>query len=187
MSNARFPALRLVRGPALVLSLAALLSACTPGRIDYRFTESAYDGYQDHWAPYTNSLTADVTGNPFAIPQDDFNKIVNAAIQPSGYPPNDKSAYRLRMIFNGPATNGNYICGDHGDHGGQLGKSKGGTITLAAGYCRGNDPMTFLQGSVSDISGPNDPRLKDFLRMVTVQLFPLPENTFGGPCAMMGC
>jgi hypothetical protein len=187
MSNARFPALRLVLGPALVLSLAALLAACTPGRIDYRYVESAYDGYQDHWAPYTSSLTADVTGNPFAIPQDDFNKIVNAAIQPDGYPPSDKSAYRLRMIFNGPATNGNYICGDHGDHGSQLGKSKGSTVTLAAGYCRGNDPMTFVQGSVSDISGPNDPRLKEYLRMVTVQLFPLPENTFGGPCGMMSC
>jgi hypothetical protein len=102
-------------------------------------------------------------------------------IQPDGYPPIDTSAYRVRMIFNGPSTNGNYICQDRGDHGSQVGKNNGGTITIAASYCRGTDSMTFLQGSVSNISGPDDPRLKEFLRMVTVQLFPQPENTFGGP------
>lgn len=160
---------------AVLLSLVAILSACTPGIINYRHVESAYDASQDHWIPYTRSLRADITGNPFPIPQDDFNRIVNEAIQPAGYPATAVSPYRIRMIFNGPATNGDYICSDSGDHGSAIGRSSGGSITVAAGYCRGSSNMTFLQGSVSDISGPDDPRLKKFLRMVTTQLFPLPE------------
>ena len=183
MSDARFSALR----PAFVLSLLAMLGACTAGRIDYRFIESAYDGGQDHWAPYSHSLRADVSGNPFPIAQDDFNKSVNEAIQPTGYAPDPKSAYRLRMIFNGPATNSNYICGDHGDHGSKIGVSAGQTITLSAGYCRGDDPMTFVQGSIGNVTGPDDPRFKDYLRLVTIELFPLPQSDVDGPCAMMSC
>jgi hypothetical protein len=172
---------------ALAISLATILAACTPGRIDYRQVESAYDGTQDHWAPYNRSLTADVSGNPFAIPQDDFNQIVNAAIQPAGYPPSPNSPYRLRMIFNGPASNSNYICQDKGDHGAKPGQSLGTHITLSAAYCRGNDGMTFVQASVDDISGPNDPRLREFLRMIATQLFPLPESDPNSLCMLANC
>ncbi|HVJ41394.1 MAG TPA: hypothetical protein VM639_07850 [Dongiaceae bacterium] len=161
-------------------SLAGLLAACTPGRIDYVHIESPYDAMQDHWAPYNSSLRADVTGNPFPIPQDDFNKIVNAAIQPNGFQPSAASAYRIRMIFNGQPTNGNYICGETGQTGSAPGHSNGDKITISAAYCRGSDTMTFLQGSVADVTGPNDPRLQQFLRMVTTQLFPLPTGVNDG-------
>jgi hypothetical protein len=172
---------------ALAVSLATFLTACTPGRIDYRQVESAYDGTQDHWAPYNRSLTADVSGNPFAIPQDDFNQIVNAAIQPAGYPPSTNSPYRLRMIFNGQASNADYICQNKGDHGANPGHSAGSTIKLAAAYCRGSDGMTFVSASVSDISGPDDPRLKAFLRMIATQLFPLPASDPNDFCMFGNC
>jgi hypothetical protein len=172
---------------AIVCALAGALSACTPGRIDYRFVESAYDAQQDHWAPYSRALTADVSGNPFAVPQDEFNTVVNEAIQAQGIAPSATSPYRLRMIFNGPRTNSNYICQNKGDHGSKLGQSLGGTITVAAAYCRGTDGMTFLEGSVSDVTGPSDPRLKEFLRMVTTQLFPLPESDQGQNCMIAAC
>ena len=177
---------RTTRQVAALLATASLIVACTPGRIDYTHVESAYDASQDHWAPYSRSLKAEVTGNPFAIPQDDFNKVVNAAIQPAGFQPSESSPYRVRMIFNGQPTNGNYICEDHGTKGSTVGHSTGDRITIAAGYCRGTDNMTFLQGSVSDISGPDDPRLKEFLRMVTTQLFPLPQPDQGA-CVIMPC
>lgn len=172
---------------AMMFALAAALGACTPGRIDYRSIDSAYDAQQDHWAPYSRSLTADVSGNPFAIPQDDFNKVVNEAIQPAGFAPSPTSPYRLRMIFNGPRTNSNYICQDKGEHGSKLGQSLGSTIALAAAYCRGTDGMTFIEGSVNDVTGPNDPRLKEFLRMATTQLFPLPEPDQGQNCMFSTC
>ena len=176
-----------IRPSGAFLSLALLLGACTPGRIDYQHTESPYDAFQDHWAPYTRPLNADVTGNPFPIPQDDFNRIVNAAIQQKGIAPSP-NGYRVRMIFNGAPTNGNYICEETGQTGSAPGRSLGGKITLSAAYCRGSDTMTFLQGSVDDISGPNDPRLQQFLRFATVQLFPLPEADPGNPnCTLPNC
>ncbi|HVJ32736.1 MAG TPA: hypothetical protein VND94_06435 [Terriglobia bacterium] len=168
-------------------SFAGLLAACTPGRIDYLHVESPYDALQDHWAPYNSSLKADITGNPFPIPQDDFNKIVNTAIQPAGFSPSEASAYRIRMIFNGQPTNGNYICGETGEKGSAPGHSAGSKITISAAYCRGFDTMTFLQGSVDDISGPDDPRLRQFLRMVATQLFPLPQNDSDNGCMFSPC
>ncbi len=183
MRHASLPILR----TAFVLTAAASLGACTPGRIDYRYIESAYDGMQDHWAPYNRSLTADVSGNPFAIAQDDFNKIVNEAIQPAGFAPSATSPYRLRMIFNGPPTNSNYICQDKGEHGTKTGQTLGRTIAISAAYCRGTDGMTFLQGSVNDVTGPDDPRLKQFLRMVATDLFPLPESDPGPSCIFSTC
>jgi hypothetical protein len=170
-----------LRGSAIGLSLAFLLSACTPGRIDYVHIESPYDASQDHWVPYSRSMHADITGNPFHVPQDDFNRAVNAAIQAPDIMPSP-NGYRIRMIFNGAPTNGNYICGETGQTGQALGRSLGSKITLSAAYCRGTDTMTFLQGSVDDISGPDDPRLHQFLRMVVTQLFPWPTGNDNGNC-----
>lgn len=176
-----------VRAAGAFLSLALMLGACTPGRIDYQHTESPYDAFQDHWAPFTRPLFADVTGNPFPIPQDDFNKIVNAAIQAKGIEPSPTGT-RIRMIFNGAPTNGNYICGGTGETGGAPGHSLGSKITISAAYCRGGDTMTFLQGSIDDVSGPDDPRLKEFLRFVTTRLFPLPEADPGNQnCNLPNC
>jgi len=176
-----------MRPSGTFLSLALLLGACTPGRIDYQHTESAYDAFQDHWAPYTAPMHADITGNPFPIPQDDFNRVVNAAIQAKGIEPSPNGR-RIRMVFNGAPTNGDYLCASGGQIGDAPGHSLGGTITLAAAYCRGSDPMTFLQGSVGDISGPDDPRLQQFLRFVTTQLFPLPEADPGDQnCTLPNC
>ena len=164
-----------IRLSGVGLSLALLLSACTPGRIDYVQIESPYDASQDHWVPYNRPMHADITGNPFPIPQDDFNRVVNAAIQANGIAPSP-GGYRIRMIFNGAPTNGNYICGETGQTGGAPGHSQGSKITLSAAYCRGTDTMTFLQGSVADISGPDDPHLRQFLRMVVIHLFPWPTG-----------
>ncbi|HVI89546.1 MAG TPA: hypothetical protein VM659_14665 [Dongiaceae bacterium] len=163
------------------IPLILLLSACTPGRINYVHIESPYDASQDHWVPYSRSLHADITGNPFPVPQDDFNRAVNTAIQAKGIDPSP-SGYRIRMIFNGAPTNGNYICGETGQTGGAAGHSQGRGITLSAAYCRGSDTMTFLQGSVDNITGPDDPRFHQFLRMVATQLFPLPTGNNNDNC-----
>lgn len=176
-----------LRTSSVMLSLAFMLGACAPGRIDYQHTESPYDAFQDHWTPYTRPMHADITGNPFPIPQDDFNKVVNLAIQGKGIEPSPNGA-RIRMIFNGAPTNGNYICEETGQTGAAPGRSLGGKITLSAAYCRDTDTMTFIQGSVDDISGPDDPRLKEFLRFVTTQLFPLPEGNPGDQnCTLPNC
>jgi len=155
--------------------LPLLLDACTPGRIDYVQVESPYDASQDRFVPFSRPLHADITGNPFPVSQDDFNKAVNAAIQANDIAP-DPNGYRIRMIFNGAPTNGNYICQETGQTGDAPGRSEGNKIRISAAYCRGSDTMTFLQGSVDDITGPDAPRFHPFLRMVATQLFPQPTS-----------
>jgi len=171
----RFDCSPFLRISAASLALALLLTGCTPGRINYVHIESPYDASQDHWVPYSRPMHADITGNPFPVPQDDFNRAVNAAIQAKGIDPSP-SGYRIRMIFNGAPTNGNYICGETGQTGAAPGHRQGDEITLSAAYCRGSDTMTFLQGSVAGITGPDDPRFQQFLRMVATQLFPWPTG-----------
>jgi len=162
-----------LRWIAFVLPL--LLNACTPGRIDYVQVESPYDASQDRFVPFSRPLHADITGNPFPVSQDDFNKAVNAAIQAKGIAP-DPNGYRIRMIFDGAPTNGNYICDETGQTGSAPGRGEGNKISISAAYCRGSDTMTFLQGSVDGITGPDDPRFRPFLRMVATQLFPQPTS-----------
>lgn len=162
-----------ILGAGLILPI--LLAACTPGRVNYVQVESPYDASQDRFVPYSRPLHADITGNPFPIPQDDFNEAVNAAIQAKGIAPSP-SGYRIRMIFNGAPTNGNYICGETGQTGGAPGHSQGDEITISAAYCRGSDTMTFLQGSIDKITGVDDPHFQQFLRMIVIKLFPFPTE-----------
>ena len=62
-------------------------------------------------------------------------------------------------------------------------------MTLVAALCPGNgQALTFLTGSVSDISGPDDPRFHKFVRSSVVKLFPrrprMIATTF---CFIPGC
>src|SRR6185369_11289557 len=101
----------------------ALLAACTPGRINYVHVDSAYTPQQYNSVPYTKSLRADVSGNPFNMPQEDFSRLVNEAIQPPGVVPDAASPYVIHFAFGTEATSVNYACTAPGRNG-----SSGGSI-----------------------------------------------------------
>ncbi|MEZ5831474.1 MAG: hypothetical protein R3D05_09850 [Dongiaceae bacterium] len=150
--------------------IGSLAAGCTPGRIDRVRVESGYDPVQYRFVPYTRAMKADVSGNPFGMEQEAFNSLVTDVIQPEGVVPSDGSPYRVHLAFNGSTSvNRDLACNASG------GGKTGGDMTLVAALCPGGGPaLTFLTGSVSDISGPDDPRFRKFVRSSVVKLFPGP-------------
>ena len=80
-----FPAYRFPKFRRIFAALSALafLVGCAPGVVNYVHVDSSYDPTTMAHIPYTGPLYADVAGNPFGIPQDDLQRLVNNAIQPS--------------------------------------------------------------------------------------------------------
>jgi hypothetical protein len=64
-------------------------------------------------------------------------------------------------------------------------------MTLVAALCPGTSyALTYLAGSVSDISGPDDPRFRQFVRYSVVKLFPRPgedDRNDRDLCFLPGC
>lgn len=169
--------------PFLAFILAAGLAGCSYGTIDYRQINPGYDPGQGRWIPYQKGMHADVTGNPFAMPQKDFNQLVAEAIQPSGYVPVNKGP-RVRLAFNETGGTGDYICQNSGDNDStKMGRGGDSKIRVSAAYCQGKDAVTYATGSISDVSGPDDPQFKAFLRNLTVYLFPTPESNGDVNCS----
>jgi hypothetical protein len=111
---------------------------------------------------------------------------VGDAIQPFPGMATTGAGYRVHLAFNGATTTSeNYACQAAGGTG-----SSGGTINLVAAFCSGsNEALTYLVGSVSGITGPDDPNFAKFVRWATVELFPPrgvddPHDSF---CWVPGC
>ena len=155
-----------------ILLIGSLAAGCTPGRIDRVRVESGYDPQQYQFVPYTHAMYADVSGNPFGMDQQAFNGLVSEIIQPSGVQPSDASPYRVHLAFNGSTSvNRDLACRASG------GGATGSDMTLVAALCPGSGhALTFLTGSVSDVSGPDDPRFRQFVRSSVVKLFPGPNS-----------
>ena len=153
-----------------IFLIGSLAAGCTPGRVDRVRVESGYDPVQYQFVPFTRAMKADVSGNPFGMEQQAFNTLVSDTIQPPGIVPSDGSPYRVHLAFNGSTSvNRDLACRASG------GGAISGDMTLVAALCPGNGPaLTFLTGSVSDISGPDDPRFHQFVRSSVVKLFPGP-------------
>ena len=167
-----------------IFLIGALAAGCTPGRIDRVRVESGYDPVQYRFVPYNRAMKADVSGNPFGMDQQAFDTLVSETIQPPGVQPSDGSPYRVHLAFNGSTSvNRDLACRASG------GGVRSGDMTLVAALCPGNgQALTFLTGSVSDISGPDDPRFHKFVRSSVVKLFPREtEDDRNEFCFIPGC
>lgn len=167
-----------------LVAIAALmvLSACSAGRVNYVFVDSTYSPVEYAHLPYTGPLFAEVSGNPFAIQQAELTRIVNQAIQPSGANPGNGQGPRVHIAFGVTASDRTSAC-QAGGFPGQI----EGRISMVAALCRGGGAaLTYLVGSIGDVTGPNDPRFQTFLRQSIVQLFPTrtdesPDNSCSFP------
>ena len=167
-----------------IFLVGALAAGCTPGRIDRIRVEPGYDPQQYRFVPYTRAMKADVSGNPFGMDQQAFNDLVSETIQPPGVVPSDASPYRVHLAFNGSTSvNRDLACRASG------GGVRSGDMTLVAALCPGTGAaLTFLTGSVSDVSGPDDPRFRKFVRSSVVKLFPpQTEDDRNELCFIPGC
>ena len=180
-SHGRFVALRNLVASGLLLGL----SACSPGTVNYVHVDTSYDPTTYAHIPYTGPLFAEVAGNPFGIPQPDLQRIVNAAIQPPNARSDSGQGVRVHIAFGETASNRSMACFAGGTN-----APNTGTITMVAALCRGGDAaITYLVGSVDQVTGPNDPRFLQFLRRSTVLLFPTqdPNRDTNTMCFLPGC
>jgi hypothetical protein len=167
-------------------TLFALLfmSSCSAGTINYVHIDSSYDPTVYAHIPYTGPLFAEVSGNPFGIPQADLQRLVNDVIQPPGAKAETGQGIRVHIAFGTKVADRHSACSMAGNN------TMSNTISLVAALCRGSDgATTYLVGSVDDIKGPSDPRFESFLRQVTVQLFPRidPNRDSNAPCFFPNC
>jgi hypothetical protein len=179
LSAYRFPKYRRIFA---ALSALAFLVGCAPGVVNYVHVDSSYDPTTMARIPYTGPLYADVSGNPFGIPQDDLQRLVNNAIQPSSAKAETGQGVRVHIAFGPTAADRGSACTMGGNN------TMSPSISVVAALCRGGSAATtYLVGSVDDIHGPSDPRFESFLRNITVQLFPRVDPNRDPPCFFPNC
>ena len=163
---------------------AAFLVSCSAGTINYVHIDSSYDPTVYAHIPYTGPLFADVSGNPFGIPQPDLQRLVNDIIQPPGAKAETGQGVRVHFAFGQSAADRHSACTMAGTN------TMASAITVVAAMCRGGDgALTYLVGSLDDVKGPSDPRFESFLRQITGQLFPRidPNRDNNAPCFFPTC
>lgn len=173
-----------MRRVATTISFAALLVGCSAGTINYVHIDSSYDPTVYAHIPYTGPLFAEVSGNPFGIPQADLQRLVNDKIQPAGAKAETGQGVRVHFAFGQNAADRNSACTMGGTN------TMSSSISVVAAMCRGGGgALTYLVGSVDDIQGPSDPRFESFLRQITAQLFPRtdPNRDANPPCFLPSC
>jgi len=169
---------------AATLAFAALAGCGGTPIIDYVHLEPGYRAQQFAYAAGGRDLKADVQGNPFAMPKEEFDATVTDAMQGAhfGQPTNftttpgdsARPGYRVRLLFNGPgASNGRIVCADEPAIVGPSPES--GNVRLLAAFCNGPYPLSYLSAHVGGIRDAHDPAFRDFMRQVTTNLFP-PQN-----------
>ena len=164
------------------LSALAFVAGCSAGTINYVHIDSSYDPTSLAHIPYNGPLFAEVSGNPFGIPQADLQRAVNNAIQPAGAKAETGQGVRVHIAFGPTAADRHSACSMAGSN------TMASTISVVAALCRGGGgATTYLVGSVDDIKGPSDPRFESFLRQVTVQLFPRTDPNRDPPCFFPNC
>lgn len=165
------------------LSALAVVAGCSAGTINYVNVDSSYDPTTLARIPYTGPLFAEVSGNPFGIPQAELQRLVNNAIQPPGAKAETGQGVRVHIAFGPTAADRHSACSMGGNN------RMSDTIAVVAALCRGGGgATTYLIGSVDNVKGPSDPRFESFLRQVTMQLFPrIDPNRDNSPCFLPTC
>lgn len=169
---------------AAALGLLASAGCTTVGIIDYVQVRPGYRPQHFAYAAAGRDLKTDVEGNPFAMPQEAFAAAVTDAMQRAHFGPattftttpgeTARLNYRVRLLFNGPAAStGAAVCA--GEPAGVAPSPEAGAVRLLAAFCNGERPLTYLSARIGGIPDAHDPAFRDFMRQVTVTLFP-PQN-----------
>ncbi len=166
-----------------LLLVFALLSAtaCSTNNVVVSPTNfyGAYTPTALNYAATRGGILTEVTGNPFDAPQEDLEQAITQAMTGSHFgprvafittPPEDfASPYRVVMVFDAAQNHTNLkLC--RFDHG--IDPQTGEKVRVHAAFCANESPLTAVSGEVGDASGPGDPRFRQLIRQITVNLFP---------------
>jgi hypothetical protein len=185
---------------AISLALGACLIAgatAASGVISYSKLSYSYSPRDIAYAGGPGELWTEVAGNPFGATQADFDQAVTAAMYGAHFGPPTKfttapspaarHAFHVRLLFNGTATDDAHICAGPPA---AVSASRASDVVLYAAFCQDDESLSFLRAAGDGFSGPNDPEFKDFMRQVTMKLFPPQNNELlrnGNDCRTMGC
>lgn len=170
-----------------ILVLAALTAGCGVGSIQPVSVDSRYMPSQYAQIPYRGDLIVAVAGNPFAMPQGEFEAAVRDALG-ARRPGEGAPGPQVLLAFNGRAIDSRSACSPAGGT-----ASADGTLRIAAALCSGASPLTYTSGRIEGVTSADDPRFRAFLRQIVGALFPRQtedsrDRDRDGPClAMPGC
>lgn len=164
--------------------LAGALTACTSTDVIVSPT-NYYPAYTPRTISYpaaSGGILVEVFGNPFDAPQEELKQAITSAMTGSHFgphvdfvttvPEDFRSPYRIVMVFD--STQGYTelkLC----SHTRSIQPETGMTVRVHAAFCAADGPLTGLTGRVADVSGPNDPKFRQFIAQMTTNLLP-PTN-----------
>jgi hypothetical protein len=156
------------------------------GIIYWTYLDTAYTPITDiSFAGGSGQLLTQILGNPFSLPQEQFDKAVTDAMYGAHFGPAThftttpiggygQRPFYVRLVFGSSyPISINTICivppeaprigANHGE------------VRVSAAFCQEGRVLTYLEGGGSDYTGADDPRFAAFIRNVTFNLFP-PNN-----------
>lgn len=152
----------------VVLSPTSYYGAYTPSVLNYSAT--------------SGGILVEVVGNPFDAPKADLERSITGAMAGSHFgpqvdfvttPPEDfRSPYRIVMVFD--STQG-YTQAKLCAQTDTIQPEAGETVRAHAALCAAEQPLTGVNGRVSDVTGPDDPKFGRFIAQMTTNLLP-PTN-----------
>ena len=149
----------------VVLSPTSLYGAYTPTVLNYASTRGG--------------ILVDVTGNPFDAPQEDLEQAITQSMTGAHFgqtiafvttPPEDFAVpYRVVLVFDAAQHHTELkLC--RFDHG--IAPQTGDKVRVHAALCANESPLTAVSGEVGEASDPGDPRFRQLIRQITVNLLP---------------
>lgn len=121
-------------------------------------------------------LPAVIVGNPFQVAPEVTAQAVSQGMRNGRRGPSmsgqQASVAPQRVIWqlDGGTRTGAQICDRRNPL--PLGGTGTAGVNVVATYCRGDSAMTQVYGSIDGISDPNHPEFINFIRQITVNLFP---------------
>lgn len=136
-----------------------------------------------HGANRGRDLPAIILGNPFQVPPDVTAQAVSQGMRNGRGGPamsvQQAAVAPQRVIWqlDGGTRTGAQICDRRNPLPAYAGAS---SVQVVATYCRGDSAMTQVHGSIDGIANPQDPEFVNFIRQMTVNLFPPFNPDFRG-------
>ncbi len=168
-------------GPALMFMAGG---GCVDGVVVHSDIAYALDiQSQLDYATAGYQMKTRIYGNPFSGPKESFVIAVTAAMRGSnpGVPAtfstdpktNMREPYHVVVQFNPPVSlEGDDLCGNVAQSNDDPSPAK---LRITAAFCFGDQILSEVQGSVTNVAGPNDPRFQFLIHQVTRFLFPPDE------------
>jgi len=164
--------------------LAGAASACTSTDVVLSPTSyyAAYTPTVLSYSATSGGILVEVVGNPFDAPKADLEQSITGAMAGSHFgprvdfvttPPEDfRSPYRIVMVFDSAqGYTQAKLCAQTET----IQPEAGETVRAHAALCAADQPLTGVNGRVSDVTGPDDPKFGQLIAQMTTNLLP-PSN-----------